>query len=93
MITNINDFLLKDIAIDFTFLNTVSQKNMKNRLIKRKKLNRYDRFNNNFYEKVQKGFMKILKKDPSRYMKIDSNLDIHRNEKNILNKINDLILI
>ena len=93
LITNINDFLLKDIAIDFTFLNTVSQKNMKNRLIKRKKLNRYDRFNNNFYEKVQKGFMKILKKDPSRYMKIDSNLDIHRNEKNILNKINDLILI
>ena len=93
LITNINDFLLKDIAIDFTFLNTVSQKNMKNRLIKRKKLNRYDRFNNNFYEKVQKGFMKILKKDPSRYMKIDSNLDIHRNEKDILNKINDLILI
>ncbi|MDA8919269.1 dTMP kinase, partial [Candidatus Pelagibacter sp.] len=41
-ITNINDFLLKDIKIDFTFLNTVSQQNMKNRLSKRKNLNRYD---------------------------------------------------
>ena len=30
-IKNINDFLLKDINIDFTFLNTVSQKNMMNR--------------------------------------------------------------
>ena len=34
-IKNINNFLLKDINIDFTFLNTVSQKNMKSRLLKR----------------------------------------------------------
>jgi dTMP kinase len=61
-INNINNFLLKDINIDFTFLNTVSQKNMKNRLTKRKKLNRYDKFNSNFYNKVQKGFIKIIKK-------------------------------
>jgi len=33
-IKNINDFLLKDIKIDFTFLNTISQKNMKSRLMK-----------------------------------------------------------
>ena len=35
----INDFLLKNIKITFTFLNLVSQKNMKLRLLKRKKLN------------------------------------------------------
>ena len=90
-IKNINDFLLKDINIDFTFLNTVSQKNMMNRLIKRKKLNRYDKFNNKFYDKVQNGFLKILKKNPKKYMKINSNLSIKHNEKIILNKINDLI--
>ena len=90
-IKNINDFLLKEISVDFTFLNTVSQKNMKKRLLKRKILNRYDKFNNNFYDKVQKGFLKILKTCPKKYMKINSNLSIDHNEKIILNKINDLI--
>ncbi|MDB9820742.1 dTMP kinase [Candidatus Pelagibacter sp.] len=87
----INNFLLKGINIDFTFLNTVSLKNMQKRLLKRKNLNRYDKFNNNFYEKVQKGFIKILKKKPKNYMKIDSNLNIKNNEKIILKKVNDLI--
>ena len=90
-IKNINDFLLKDIKINFTFLNIVNQKNMKIRLGKRKNLNRYDKFNNNFYDKVQKGFIKILKKNSKRYMKINSNLNIKHNEKIILDKINDLI--
>ena len=90
-IKNINDFLLKDISIDFTFLNTVSQKNMKNRLMKRKNLNRYDKFNYDFYNKVQKGFIKILKKNPKKYIHINSNLSIEKNEKIILDKINDLI--
>jgi len=90
-INNINDFLLKNINIDFTFLNIVNQKNMKNRLMKRKKLNRYDKFTYNFYNKVQKGFVKISKKNSKRYMEIDSNLDINFNEKIILKKINDLI--
>jgi len=90
-IKDINNFLLKDIIVDFTFLNTVNQKNMKNRLIKRKSLNRYDKFNTSFYEKVQSGFIKILKKNPKKYLKINSNLSIDYNEKIILNKINDLI--
>jgi len=87
----INDFLLKGINIDFTFLNTVSNKNMKSRLMKRKKLNRYDKFHSIFYDKVQKGFLKILRKSPKRYMKIDSNMSIEHNENIILNKIDNLI--
>ena len=90
-IKDINNFLLKKIKIDFTFLNTVNKKNMKIRLMKRKNLNRYDKFTNIFYHKVQTGFLKILKTNPKKYMKIDSNLDIKNNEKIILNKINDLI--
>ena len=90
-ITNINDFLLRGINIDFTFLNTVNQKNMKNRLVKRNNLNRYDKFNKSFYHNVQKGFIKILRKKPKKYMHVDSNLSINHNEKIILNKINDLI--
>ena len=64
---------------------------MKKRLIKRKNLNRYDKFNSNFYDNVQKGFIKILKNKPKKYMKIDSNLDIKHNEKIVINKIKDLI--
>ena len=90
-IMNINDYLLKNVNIDFTFLNTVNQVNMKKRLMKRKNLNRYDKFDSNFYDKVQKGFLKILKKNPKKYMKIDSNLDIIDNKKKILDKVNSII--
>jgi len=87
----INKFLLKGININFTFLNLVNSKNMQLRLLKRKKLNRYDQFKVTFYKKVQNGFVKILKKNPSKYMKIDSNSDIIDNENIILNKIKELI--
>jgi len=93
LIKELNNYLLKDIKIDFTFLNIVNYKNMKKRLSKRKRLNRYDKFNRKFYEKVQNGFIKIYKKNPKKYMKIDSNLDIKNNEKIIINKINELIII
>ena len=87
----INNFLLKKINIDFTFLNLVNKKNMRERLSKRKKLNRYDQFNDNFYRKVQAGFVKILKKNPKKYLQIDSNLNITDNKNIILNKIKKLI--
>ena len=87
----INDFLLKNINISYTFLNLVNQKNMKERLSKRKSLNRYDQFNDNFYKRVQKGFIKIYNKNPKKYMKVDSNLDITDNENMIFNKIEKLI--
>jgi dTMP kinase len=91
LIETINKFLLKEIKVDFTFLNLVSTKNMKIRLCKRKKLNRYDDFNHNFYQNVQKGFIKISKKKPKKYMKINSNLDIVTNKRLIISKINKLI--
>ena len=90
-INTINNFLLKGININFTFLNLVNYKNMKNRLLKRKKLNLYDLFSNNFYQKVQRGFVRILKKNPKKYMKVDSNLNIKDNEKIVLKKISELI--
>ena len=90
-IKSINDFLLGDICIDFTFLNLVTPKNMKKRLLKRKKLNRYDQFSASFYKKVQDGFIKILKKKPKKYMKIDSNMSINDNQNIILNKFKELI--
>ena len=91
LIKQINNFLLKGIKVNFTFLNLVNDKNMRLRLNKRKKLNRYDKFKSEFYRKVQEGFLKILKQNPKRYMKINSDLDIADNKLIILNKIDSLI--
>ena len=91
LINTINNYLLGGIKIDFTFLNIVNEKNMLKRLQKRKKLNRYDKFNKDFYKKVQKGFIKISNKKLKKYLIVDSNSEIKNNEKLIINKIVKLI--
>ena len=87
----INKFLLKDIKVTFTFLNLVNSKNMIERLKKRKKLNRYDKFSTVFYNKVQQGFLKISKKKNKKYLKVNSNLEIKFNKNKIINKVKELI--
>ena len=91
LIEIINKSLLGNFKIDFTFLNIVNNKNMIKRLKLRKSLNRYDKFNKNFYRKVQNGFLVLSKKNTRKYHIIDSNLDIKINESIILNKIDKLI--
>ncbi|MDC0876385.1 dTMP kinase [Candidatus Pelagibacter sp.] len=90
-IKSINKFLLKNINVNFTFLNTVNKKNLFIRLKKRKSLNRYDRFDINFYNKVQNGFLKLANNRKKFYQIINSNLNIKSNEKLILSKIDKLI--
>ena len=87
----VNSFLLKKINVKFTFLNTVSKKNLLLRLKKRKSLNRYDKFKLNFYDKVQKGYLKIAKSNPKSYKIINSNLDQKKNEILIKDQIDKLI--
>ena len=91
LIHNINKFVLGKIKVDFTFLNIVSEKNMIKRLKKRKRLNRYDKFNKNFYKKVQRGFIKLSTKKPKKYLIVNSNLNIKTNEKLVIKKIKELI--
>ncbi|MDC0216157.1 dTMP kinase [Candidatus Pelagibacter sp.] len=91
IIETINNFVIKQIKVDFTFLNTVSQNNLKNRLKQRKNLNRYDKFKLSFYNKVQNGFIKLSKKNKKKYLIINSNNDLNKNKKIIINKINSLI--
>ena len=91
LIHNINKFVLGEIKVDFTFLNIVSEKNMIKRLKKRKRLNRYDKFDKNFYKKVQRGFIKLSTKKPKKYLIVNSNLNIKTNEKLVIKKIKELI--
>ncbi|WP_440676321.1 dTMP kinase [Candidatus Pelagibacter sp. HIMB1593] len=91
IINIINKYLLKNIKVNFTFLNVVNKKNLFLRLKMRKSLNRYDQFNNSFYNKVQNGFIKMSKLNKKKYKIIDSNLDIKKNEKLIINQVKKLI--
>ena len=91
ILKKINNYLLKNFKVDFTFLYIVNKKNMKKRLQQRKRLNRYDKFNDKFYKKVQNGFLKIAKEKKRVYQIIDSNLSIKLNKKIIINKLNKII--
>ena len=64
---------------------------MTKRLKLRKSLNRYDKFNNTFYKKVQNGFLQLAKKNSRNYEIINSNLDKKVNRSLIIKKINNLI--
>ncbi len=90
-INNLNNIVLKNIKPNFTFLNIVSMKNLKQRINSRKK-NRYDRFNNKFYNKVQKGYIKLAK-NKKNYMIVNSNNNILENKLKIQKKINLLLSI
>ena len=56
------------------------------RLNKRKNKNRYDKFKKTFYEKVQNSFLKIAKKNKSKYVVLDNSNDSPKLEKIIIDK-------
>ena len=90
LINRINRNLLRKIKPQITFLNIVSEKNLKKRLNKRKNKNRYDNFKIKFYQKVQKGFLKISK-NKRNYILINSNNSLVENKKKVLNHILKII--
>jgi len=91
LINLINKYLLKNFKVDYTFLNIVNKKNMNKRLKLRKSLNRYDKFDDKFYEKVQNGFLKLASKHKNKYEVINSNLDIKQNETQMIEALKKLI--
>ena len=92
MINSLNKTLLNKIKTDYTFLNTVNMRNLRLRLKKRKNRNRYDNFNHIFYNKVQKGYIK-LSKNKKKYFVVDSNKKISENKYLIIKQVKKLLLI
>ena len=91
LINKLNNFLLDRFKPTFTFLSIVNKNNMKIRLNKRFSLNKYDKFDLSFYNKVQKGFLNIAK-DKKNYFIIDSNENnIEENSQIIIKKIKKLV--
>ena len=85
----LNKFILGSIKPDFTFFFIVNKNNLKKRLSKRKRLNRYDKFNYNFYQRVQKSYLNLSKK--RKHIIIDSNNKLNLNKKIIKDKLIKII--
>ena len=83
IIKRMNNFVIDKFKADLTILSVVNNKNMKKRLSLRKNINKYDKFNYSFYEKVQKGFLKIARNNKN-YIIIDSNKKSIKENSNII---------
>ena len=86
LINSIHKHILGSVKPDLTFILKVNISKALQRLKKRKKKNRYDKFSKNFYIKVQKAFIKIAKKKERRYFVIDNSKDSIETEKIIFNE-------
>ena len=87
LVESVHKHILGKLKPDLTFiLKTKILKALK-RLKKRKTKNRYDKFSKKFYINVQKSFIKIAKKNTSRYIILDNSKDTDKVEKIILNKV------
>tara|TARA_B100000029_G_scaffold170619_1_gene166879 strand:- start:2046 stop:2675 length:630 start_codon:yes stop_codon:yes gene_type:complete len=93
LIRKMNNFIIGNFKPDLTILSLVNKSNFRKRLKIRNSLNKYDGFKYTFYNKVQKGFLKIAK-NKKKYIIIDSNKNtikenaeiVIKNIKKIINK-------
>jgi len=92
LILEMNKFITGSIKPDIVFINLVSKKNLKKRLKKRMNKNKYDKFNSSFYNKVQKGFIK-LSKNKKNYLFVDSNNNLNYNKNLVIKEINKILKI
>ena len=87
----VHRFILGKIKPDLTFILKSDISKALQRLNKRKKKNRYDKFSRNFYQRVQKAFIKISKSNKRRYLLVDTSSDDDEAEKIIFNRfINEI---
>ena len=86
LVDTIHKYILGNIKPNLTFILTANISKAMQRLKKRKKKNRYDKFSKKFYINAQNAFIKIAKKNKKRYFILDNSKDSKETEKIILNK-------
>ena len=82
-VDSIQKYILESIKPDLTFILKVNISTALQRLRKRKKKNRYDKFSKNFYIKVQNAFIKIAKNNKKRCVIVDASKDTDDAENTI----------
>ena len=86
---NLHKNILNNFLPNKTFLFQLSTSMIISRLKNRKSKNKYDKLENNFHDKVNKGY-KIIS-NSKRFIKIDASKSIESIHKNIITNINSLI--
>ena len=86
LVDSVHKYILGSIKPDLTFILKANISKAMQRLKKRKKKNRYDKFSKFFYIKAQNAFIKIARKNKKRYFVLDNSKDSRETEKIILNK-------
>jgi len=86
LVDAVHKHILSNVKPNLTFIIKANISKAMQRLKKRKKKNRYDKFSKNFYNGVQKAFLKIAKTNKKRYVLIDNSKDNLEAEKIIFNK-------
>ena len=86
LVDSVHKHILRGLKPDLTFILKVKISKALERLKKRRKKNRYDKFSKKFYINAQNAFIKIAKKDKKRYFILDNSKDSKETEKIILNK-------
>ncbi len=86
----LNNFVIGNLKADYTFLHILPHKLLAKRIGGKK--NKYDNYSKKFYEKVQNGFIKILRKNKHK-MIIKADETKKFNEEKIINQIKKLLKI
>ena len=86
LVDSVHKHILRGLKPDLTFILKVKISKALERLKKRRKKNRYDKFSKKFYINAQNAFIKIAKKNKKRYFILDNSKDSKETEKIILNK-------
>ena len=87
LIDSVHKYILGTLKPDLTFVLKVNISKATERLKKRKKRNRYDKFSKSFYIKAQNAFIKIANSNKKRYSVFDNSNDTKEIEILILNKV------
>ena len=87
LVDSIHKYILSGVKPDLTILLKVNLKKAASRVRLRKFKNRYDKFSPKFYDKVQKSFVKIAKKNATMYKIFDNSNNTPDIEKGILNSV------
>ena len=85
-VESVQKYILGGIKPDLTFVLKANISTALRRLKKREEKNRYDRFSKNFYNRVQKAFIRIAKNNKKRCVIVDTSKDTTDAEKDILKK-------
>ena len=91
LINILNNYIVEKFKPNLTFLSLVNKKNMKKRLKLRINTNKYDNFNYAFYNKVQKGFLKLSKRNKNYIILDSNNNDSNEVKKILINNIKKII--